>query len=406
MKGNKPSIDRIGIDNCMGCFGCKSACSKKAIEIILDKDGFYKPIIDRVKCSECGVCQSSCPVIMGNDSMMDADETIMPKAYAAWTNEENIRLASSSGGAFSELAKKVIESGGKVAGCVWSNKWTPMHILTDYWPDIERMRKSKYVPSNLGDIYKEVICFIDKSNKKVLFSGTPCQITAMKAALRPEQRKNVLLVEFICHGVPSLRVFHRYLEELFDGEDVVSYDFRNKEMGWQTILAISSAGKKYHIPGLKDPFFLGFVEHHLYMMESCYKCQFACTPRNADITLGDFWGCPEKWNDKRGVSIILVSTKKGMSSIVFAQKCGQLILKQVSYEESFIKNERVRHKYSKPDNRVHFFRCFAKDERFEKLSKKYYPSKNLMFWNEFRNSKSKIDFFIKLLCHQLGVSLK
>ena len=293
MKNKKPCIDVIGLSRCTGCFGCQAACTIGAIVISLDSDGFYKPVINRQTCSECGLCQRRCPVIANQEGLLtSAGHWVEPKAYAAWSNNEEVRLSSSSGGLFFELARQVIEDGGAVAGCVWGENLTPEHLLAHTLADVERMRGSKYVSSRVGNIYQEVIALLSESEKTVLFSGTPCQVAAMDVALSPEQRKRVLLVEFICHGVPSLRVFHRYLEELFSGDRVVSYTFRDKSFGWQTVLAVSAHGKRHHVIASNDSFIKGFSIHHIYMMESCYQCPFAHLPRVADITMGDFWGCP------------------------------------------------------------------------------------------------------------------
>ncbi|TNJ38553.1 4Fe-4S dicluster domain-containing protein [Chlorobaculum thiosulfatiphilum] len=403
---NKSSIDVIGITRCTGCFGCESACALGAIEMVLDDDGFYKPIVDHKKCSECGICQRYCPVLMKQKHMICDEKKVEPKAFAAWTNDEQVRMSSSSGGVFSELAKIVIKSGGMVAGCVWGEKWSPMHILTDHWPDVERMRGSKYLQSNVGKIYQKVLDVLRETDKQVLFSGTPCQIAAMKEALSPEQRERVLLVDFICHGVPSLRVFHRYLEDLFDGEDVASYTFRDKSFGWKTtVLAVSSNGKRHHLPAPSDPFFQGFAVHHLYVMEACYQCQFARIPRFGDITLGDFWGCPEKWYDKRGVSVVLANTNAGYDAVECLHKSMAVDLKSVELSVAIAKNKRASlgDTYRIPKKRKRFLKSLKKGDDFKLLKRRYFPKKIHLFMRSLLSSGSKSRFISLFILRRLGL---
>lgn len=402
---HQASIDVIGLPRCTGCFGCESACTRNAIVMLLDGDGFYKPIVDREMCNECGTCQRYCPVIQADKNTLNAENKIEPIAFAAWANDEQVRLASSSGGVFSELAKEVLESGGMVAGCVWGDNWTPMHILTNSWADVEKMRGSKYVPSKAGNIYRQVIDFLRDSDNKVLFSGTPCQVASMEAALSPKQRGRVLLVDFICHGVPSLRVFHRYIEELFDGDEVASYTFRDKSFGWQTVLAVSADGKRHHIPASADAFFQGFAVHHLYVMDSCYQCQFARLSRESDITLGDFWGCPEQWYDKRGVSLVLANTDAGLDAFYSLDRAKVINLRPVDLSIVIAKNKRVfvGNSYRIPEKRRAFFDGLKRNKKFTDLKNKYFPTRSYLFFLSFLNSKAKMRFIADFLLSRFSV---
>jgi coenzyme F420-reducing hydrogenase beta subunit len=399
MKNKKPCIDVIGLAQCTGCFGCQGACPTGAIVISLNSDGFYKPVINRQTCSECGLCQRGCPVIANQEGFLaSAGNWVEPKAYAAWSNDEEVRLSSSSGGLFSELAREVIENGGAVAGCVWGKNLTPEHLLAHTLADVKRMRGSKYAPSRVGNIYQEVIAALSKNESSLLFSGTPCQVAAMDAALSPEQRKRVLLVECSCHGVPSLRVFHRYLEELFAGDRVASYTFRDKTFGWQTVLAVSAHGKRHHVSAPKDSFFIGFASYNLYLMESCYKCSFARLPRCGDITLGDFWGCPDQLYDKRGVSVVLVNTEKGMAVLGAQQKRGSLEVTEVSFAEAVAKNQRaIRGYYPVPAKRRAFLNGMIGGRSFAALQTAFFPSRSELLWSSILNDDHKLLFLRNIL---------
>jgi coenzyme F420-reducing hydrogenase beta subunit len=360
--------------------------------MVLNADGFYRPNVDRQQCDECGACQRRCPVLVDSLQGLSISNWMEPKAFAAWTKNDSVRLSSSSGGVFNELTERVLAEGGAVAGCVWGTGWAPEHVLTNSVDVIKRMRGSKYVPSKAGRVYRDVLNRLQNESGPVLFSGTPCQVAAMATALSDDQRKRVLMVEVLCHGLPSLHVFHHYLQELFEGDKIESYSFRDKFFGWQSVHATSSSGRIHHMPAIEDSFMLGFI-HHLYLMEACYHCQFARLPRFADLTLGDFWGCPERWFDIRGVSVILANSSKGMAAIEAAQSHGSLIVEAVSFQEAVAKNKRaVQGKYPVPKKRRAFLDGMIEGKSFAKLQATLFPSRSEVLWCTFLGSDHKLPF--------------
>lgn len=390
-------IDEIGIARCTGCFGCQSACDSGAIALILDGDGFYKPVVNRPACNDCGACRPRCPVLEPSERSKSVGKWLAPKAFAAWSLDDPTRLGSSSGGLFSELAGSMLAASGAVAGCVWGEDWSPEHILTRDPLQVERMRGSKYVPSHVGDVYRRVIATI-RSGDNVLFCGAPCQVAAMERALTPKQRERVLLVEFICHGVPSLRVFHAYQRELFDGDEVAKYTFRDKSLGWQTVRAESVRGHHYQVEMPADPFGRGFAVEHLYLMEACHDCEFSHLPRWADITLGDFWGCPEEWYDRRGVSVALANTPAGLRAIESLASAGRIALEATDLATATERNPRATGgAFPVPGARRLFLDGISRGESFTRLAHKFYPSRLKLAWRAFRNSNSKTRYIVELV---------
>ena len=301
-----------------------------------------------------------------------------------------LRAASSSGGIFSELARNIIDAGGAVAGCVWEANWTPVHILTQNWSDVERMRGSKYAPSRADNIYQQVLDFLRKTDKPVLFSGAPCQVAALVALLKPEFRPRVLLVDFICHGVPSLTVLHSYLKGLFNGDDVVSYTCRDKTLFWETIRAKSSSGKSYLLEGYKDPFFSGFCIYHLYLMEACHNCEFTNLPRRSDVTLSDYWNCPPEWYDLRGVSFLMASSEKGLKALQDLKITGRIELRKTDLETALRKRRQLSgNGYPIPRHRRAFLDAIANGASFQQAQKSCFPSWLELWFKGFRKSESK-----------------
>jgi len=408
VKNEKTCIDILGVDRCTGCFGCQTACHQGAIHLALDAEGFYKPVVNRDACNHCGLCQRRCPVLANDAGRLPAAKWPEPKAFAAWSQDEPLRLASSSGGLFSELARPMIEVGGAVAGCVWGADWTPQHLLARTWPDVEKMRGSKYVPSQVGDAYAEVVEHLRESSGPVLFVGTPCQVAALDLALNREQHERVLLVDLICAGVPSLRVFHSYLRELFRGEPVVSYMFREKSFGWgaSSVRAESASRRCHHLPVWRDPFFAGSQVHRLYMMTSCHACMFARLPRAGDITLGDFWGCPEQWNDQRGVSVALANTPAGLRALEALARSGRIVLEPAELPTATKGNPRlVTGVYAMPENRRAFLNGVIVGKSFRTLKSKYFPKavpKWRAWWSLFGDSDAKLEFLANAVLRRLG----
>ena len=294
--------------NCTGCGACYSKCPAKAITMVENQEGFLEPLVDKAKCTNCGLCSKICPVLnpvyRNNNS---------PACYAVMASDD-IRQESSSGGVFPLLAYHFLEQGGFVAGAVWDSPWSVKHIISDKKADIELMRGSKYLQSTMGNCYKETKDILE-AGRSVLFTGTPCQIAGLNAFLQKDY-ENLYTVEIVCHGTPSPKVFKKYLEENFDLNMIENYNFRPKtHRGWGcgVLLDVKVNNKSKLIEGYKDCYNLAF-HAGLIARNSCGECKFNKLPRQANITIGDFWGIDKvnkKYNDKKGISVVLINNLKG-----------------------------------------------------------------------------------------------
>ena len=190
---------------CCGCEACRNICPKQCILMQEDKEGFLYPEVNLADCIDCGLCEIACPVLH------PAKERIPVAVCAAKHYDDNIRLASSSGGVFTFIAEQVIDEGGVVFGARFNDQWEVIHDYVETKEKLSCFRGSKYVQSRIGDTYKQVLHFL-QSGRKVLFTGTSCQIVGLKLFLRKEY-DNLLTVDVICHGVPSPKVWKKYLNE-------------------------------------------------------------------------------------------------------------------------------------------------------------------------------------------------
>lgn len=302
---------------CCGCGACENVCPQSCIEMRRNGKGFLYPTVNVDKCIGCGMCEKSCPVLNTETN----PPSIVKAAYAAFTIDEEVRLESSSGGIFSELAEYVLQNGGVVFGCAMSEDCKKArHIMIEKPKDLKYLRGSKYLQSEIGRTYRETKEML-KRQTLVLYSGTPCQIAGLKAYLGNNTYDNLLTVDVICHGVSPQSVWKNYLctlENKFSANaDTVS--FRNKLYGWKNFNLSCSFknGSEYHGKVGYDLFLKGFVSDY-YLRESCYNCKFKGKNIQSDITLGDFWGIDNvlpEINDDKGVSVVLVHSEKGQSAI-------------------------------------------------------------------------------------------
>lgn len=296
------------IKNCTGCGACFNICPTNAIKMVEDAEGFLSPQIDTERCINCRICDKTCPVI---NSVYKNNPN--PKCIAA--ANDKYRNDSSSGGIFSILAEKILEDGGYVCGAAFNDNNEVEHTIINNINELSKLRGSKYIQSVIGDVYKEVknlLC----GNKLVFFTGTPCQVAGLYAYLQKDY-DNLLTVDLVCHGVPSIKYYKKYIVEMnLDNDEKVLYtNFRDKRNGWNPSLIITTTTTKriFSQPANQDSYMNAFLKN-VSLRESCFDCPFQKIPRQADITLGDYWGISaykESLDDKKGTSVILINNIKG-----------------------------------------------------------------------------------------------
>ncbi len=301
---------------CVGCTACVSICPKRCIEMETDPDGFRYPVLGHpANCVECGMCKSVCPVL--NESIKANDD--LPSAYAAFTKDERIRQDSSSGGIFTEIAKRIIAENGVVYGAAYDERFAVCHCCVTKIDDLQKLRGAKYAESNLGSSFSEILDRL-KSGQLVLFSGTPCQVAGLKSFVRKDYN-NLICIDFVCHGVPSPMSWDAFIkyraEKDADGKLPQRINLRSKETGWSQYQYSNvfeyEDGKKNSTVSSQSLFMKLFVGDYI-SRPSCSECKFKGFSRTSDITLGDFWGIwdiePEM-DDNKGTSVILVHTPNG-----------------------------------------------------------------------------------------------
>ncbi|WP_034867918.1 Coenzyme F420 hydrogenase/dehydrogenase, beta subunit C-terminal domain [Clostridium lundense] len=331
-----PAIENIGLEKCTSCFACFNRCNLKAIKMSLNKRGFYYPIVDKDKCIECNLCSNVCPVIRNTNKNRKKDDL---KVYAAYTLNEHLRMLSSSGGLSSEIAQYILDRNGLVFGATFNKDFLVDHIEIRDKEDLQKIIGSKYIQSNIHLTYNRIKRIIDEENKNVLFIGLPCQVAAVKKIVNSEK---LITIDLICHGVPSINVFKKYLMEKSKGKKIVSYNFRDKKLGWTKgrVKLVTEDGLEYTSIKTEDPFFNGFI-CDLYLNTSCYDCKFSSVPRTGDITIGDFWKAPEEIVDEKGISLVISNNEIGDTILENLKVNNKIYLKESSLDNAIKGNPRI-----------------------------------------------------------------
>ncbi len=297
--------------NCCGCGACASVCPKRCIAMHQDREGFLYPEVDKDICVGCGLCEKVC------NELHPFEKQSPLKVLAAINKDESVRLKSSSGGIFHILASRIIAEGGVVFGARFDEDW---QVVIDYAEDIkgiEAFMGSKYVQARIGNAYKDAERFLSEG-RKVLFTGTPCQVAGLHQFLR-KQYDNLLTVDFVCHGTPSPKVWGMYLDEVVGPhKDVRTIGFGNKKHRWKkfgfnleynesdnTVSLLSS----FH----QNPYMKAFLDD-LILRPSCYDCKARGGGSGSDITIADFWGISSvfpEMDDDKGTGLVFINTAKG-----------------------------------------------------------------------------------------------
>lgn len=354
------------LQNCTACYSCYSVCLQKSITLCENEEGFLFPKIDKKLCVKCGLCEKVCPILSPNTNI-----NLQPQAFAVVNNNEQIRLESSSGGVFSAIAEKVITNSGIVFGAKFDADFSVVHDYTDNIAGLADFRGSKYVQSTIGDSFKNCKRLLD-SGKQVLFTGTPCQIVGLKSFLQKDYPA-LITVDFICHGVPSVRLWEKYLASKSKKRKITKINFRDKTNGWKNynMAFIYSDGKTSRQDFRNDSYMRLFLKN-LCLRSSCYCCNFKKVNRCSDITLADFWGIQREFpelDDDKGISFVIAHSPKGQKIIENLNTC---TIKEIDVNIGAKHNSTLTKSVALPVQRELFFKDLIADKlSVKQLADKY-----------------------------------
>lgn len=353
-------------ENCSACGACLAACPRQAISMQEDEYGCLYPVIQLEQCVHCGICERICPY-----GQTEANPSCSAECYAAAATCRSLARASASGGIFAALAVKVLEDGGMAAGAVMDcgEQLQVYHVLSDKIEDVRRMQGSKYVQSEAWRCYQDVQNAL-KEGKTVLFSGTPCQVDAVKKMTGNPER--LITVDLICHGVPPQKMLDEYVRILnrrFQGQ-LIRMAFRDKTCGKPFCASLVFARGHKERTFFAKAKYLSFYQHFLngdIYRENCYSCPYAKTERIADLTLGDYWGVHQAhaaemengvMNPETAWSCVMVHTEKGKK---FLERCEEKLELHPSQLEWIVKeNKQLLAPCSKTEKREKVLRNYLR----------------------------------------------
>ena len=393
--------------NCCGCCACVDSCAHKAISLKTDIEGFWYPVVDKEKCIECGLCEKVCPEL--NISDLKKNDFPKPvKTIAAIHRNMKVRWDSTSGGAFTALADAMYRQGGYVSGAIYNEDFSVRNYVSNKPDDLTKIRSSKYLQSKAEGVFAEIRSLLRKG-EKVLACGTPCQMAALRSFLRKDY-ENLIIIDFVCRGVNSPKVYRKYLDSLECkyGGKVVYVKAKNKELGWRNLTrkVVFDNGKSYYGVGMIDDFRRGY-HTNVFCRPSCYTCQYKGFPRMSDITIADYWGIEKvdkNLDNDIGTSMILLNSKKG-------EQYFELIKDDLEYRETefgsiLAGNGALTAPISPATiDRETFFNDLDKGT-FEEVTEKYFP---LNKFKPQKDIKRRLKDFIKgcLNTYRMyGLSLK
>ncbi len=375
---NIKHINITSKEDCCGCTACASVCPKKAIVMKEDNEGFLYPFVDQGKCIDCGLCKKTCPILNKNNCNI-----YKQKAFIFQNENESIRSQSTSGGFFTSLGEYIISNGGIVYGAAFNDEFLVEHKSANSVEDLNKFRKSKYLQSNQKEVFKEIK---EQLNNKILvcYGGTPCQVAGLKEYLKKDY-DNLILMDIMCHSVPSPLVFKEYqtyILKKMKANKIISVDFRDKsKYGYKYSMMTVVTDNGTYSEGIDtDPYLRAFFGDYS-VRPSCYNCQFKTVKRDSDITIWDCFNINEidkSFDDDKGTTRILTQSQKGENIL---KKLEGIKIKEIDVEIA-VRNvkemtQSVRYNRKRED--------FFKDIKNKNVFDKYFP----------RGIKTKINSFVR-----------
>ncbi len=369
-------------EDCCGCTACAGVCPVNCISMVSDSEGFKYPKVDLAKCVNCKKCEKICPAI----NKTAPEKAVGEHAFIGYSKNPEVRKNSSSGGIFYHLARKVIDENGVVFGAAMIGR-VVNHTFAETKEQLKQFMGSKYVQSEMGDCFKKAKEFLDLG-RTVLFSGTPCQIKGLYAFLG-KNYPNLLTQDLICHGVPSPKVWDKYVSFKTTSENP-QISFRDKRFGWHYFSMKIKDNKRVSLKTLEDDWFLRLFLDNTILRPSCYSCKAKEQGSSADITIADCWN-PRKVSNTikdtdEGLSLIIINSTRGNTFFDELLSTDELFFEKADREKALASQSAISKSAPCNPKRAMFFEAIDKVST-EHLYKNWYKKSFI------RSIKRKLVYF-------------
>lgn len=361
--------------DCCGCEACVNMCPQKCIVFSFDSEGFGYPEVDNSKCIGCGLCEQVCPM----DKKKENNDDLL-QCFVGKTQNKDILHKSASGGVFTQIASGFLRNGDIVYGAAYDENFNVRHVRCSKIEQLLALTGSKYVQSRMGDVYARVKKDLSKG-KKVLFSGTPCQINGIISFIG--NHENLFTLDIVCHAVPSPLIWKKYvkhMDEKYCGK-INNYNMRDKIYGYQFshFVSYDRTGKIVYKGGTFFNQYLRAFFSGICDRPSCYRCRFKTVKRNSDITLGDcFFSNNYGVSDTGGACTIIVHTLKGSKLINDPE-----ITKRSIEVTDVIRGSKEITKSTEEDHRRNDFWEDVRLLPIEKVLNKYFPMSFIVYFKYY-----------------------
>lgn len=344
--------------NCCGCAACEYICPTNAISMQVDSEGFSYPTTEHSKCIGCNKCIRQCSFKTDMQTLKYINSGNSPTCYAVLHKSPDVRWNSRSGGIFTALSDYVLSNHGVVYGAITTSELRVIHFRADNEEDRNLMRGSKYVQSDISECYSLIQNDLD-DGKVVLFTGTSCQVAAVKNAMGKDY-PNLYTLDIVCHGVPSPRVWKdyiAYIEKKYDAK-CVEVDFRNKKkFGWPAHIETLKIRRGRKIKTVNSRFYSELYYTHLILRPCCSECPYKSINHPGDITIADYWGIKKaapEFFDWGGVSLVLVNSESG-------KKMFDCVKTEINFKETkfaLSMQPPLQSSFPMPNNREQFWKDY------------------------------------------------
>lgn len=376
--------------NCCGCTACVAVCPKNCITMQEDPEGFLYPAVDKEVCIDCKACERVCPILNPKKEV-----PFRQCGYIIQNKDAKVLRESTAGGAFTAIAKYVLNKGGVVFGVELSEDLVAHHVYVEKESELSRFRNSKYIQSRVGDTYQQAKYFLDQG-RCVCFSGAPCQIEGLKNFLGMDLEK-LITVDVVCRAVPSPMIFRKYVEyqESVLSEKIRSVRFRDKYYGYKySTMNVKTDRNRgnYHKGVDSDPWLRAFFSS-ICNRPSCHSCYFRKQYRVSDFTI---WDCfhvgrfSKTLDNDKGATRVLVHTEKARR--YFDEIKSEVDFVQVAPELLVAGTKEMQESVMPHDKRSLFFQDALKMDGVQ-LFGKYFPE----------TFRVKVEHFVRIMCYRLGI---